>query len=300
MFSLRSLRIKAMQYLFASFIQQKVEGIKAEDISLSPRDIKKIRQHLTDGIEAIHHLHSTFLQLMTSWAMIEKERASRLMESPATPLYDDPLLTDLRLDPSFAVMCKRYPIFFSVDRVERWYDGYINRPEISLKREEGSEDKTFLVRDLVKYIFKEREIQEKSAQQDMGWQEDRGIVLQRLRRFIKDFAHTPEESFALYDESISADKVDFYVELITKTWQSVEEHTTLLQEKVDNWSLERINVLDRTLIIMALTEIKYFPEIPTKVSINEYLEIAKQYSTPKSVAFINGVVDSVSKGSGSV
>jgi N utilization substance protein B len=67
-----------------------------------------------------------------------------------------------------------------------------------------------------------------------------------------------------------------------------------LTEVVKNWDLSRVALIDLLLIQMSLAEMIEFPSIPIKVSINEYLEIAKQYSTPQSQAFLNGVLDKVS------
>ena len=297
MFSLRILRIKAMQHLFASLTHQKVEGAEKGVISLSPRGIQQVRDSLERNVEVLHHLHSSFLQLMVAWAEIEKRQAERLIEATPTPLYDDMLLTQVRLHPSFAEVVARYPMTFPIDKVERWYYAYLSHPKASSKREKWGQEggKTLVMEDLLKYMFHEKEIQTRASHQDMGWCEDQAIVFQRLRRFIKDFAQAPEGSWDVYEASLEADKADFYVDLVTKTWASLDEHAALLAKKVDNWALERINMLDRTLISMALTEIKRFPHIPTKVSINEYLEIAKRYSTPKSASFINGVVDSIAK-----
>ena len=72
----------------------------------------------------------------------------------------------------------------------------------------------------------------------------------------------------------------------------------LAQEMVDktpNWDKERIAEIDTILIKMAICELLHFPSIPVKVSINEYLEVAKEYSTPKSSIFINGILDKLSK-----
>ena len=69
----------------------------------------------------------------------------------------------------------------------------------------------------------------------------------------------------------------------------------LIAEKLENWEMERTSMLDKLLMEMAVCEMIHFPTIPTKVSINEYIEISKQYSTPKSKDFINGVLDRTMK-----
>ncbi len=72
-----------------------------------------------------------------------------------------------------------------------------------------------------------------------------------------------------------------------------EDYDVLIQSKAENWELERIALIDRILMQMGISEMKNFEEIPIKVTINEYLEIAKKFSTPKSSKFINGILDSL-------
>ena len=94
---------------------------------------------------------------------------------------------------------------------------------------------------------------------------------------------------------VKKDDEEFLVELFRKTILHQQEFTGEIDEKTPNWDTERIADMDMILIKMALTEFLYFPSIPTKVTINEYIEIAKDYSTRKSSYFINGVLDKLLK-----
>lgn len=91
--------------------------------------------------------------------------------------------------------------------------------------------------------------------------------------------------------TINQEDREFADELFDVTLERGEEFSELIAPKLDNWELERIAVLDMILMKMALSELLHFQYIPVKVSINEYIEIAKMYSTPKSKDFINGVLD---------
>jgi N utilization substance protein B len=83
------------------------------------------------------------------------------------------------------------------------------------------------------------------------------------------------------------------LELFYDTIKNHEAYDELIQSKAENWELERIALIDRILMQMGISEMTLFEEIPIKVTINEYLEIAKKYSTPKSSKFINGILDSL-------
>jgi transcription antitermination protein NusB len=83
------------------------------------------------------------------------------------------------------------------------------------------------------------------------------------------------------------------LELFYNTIECREDYDQLIQSKAQNWELERIALIDRILMQMGISEMTHFEEIPIKVTINEYLEIAKKFSTPKSSQFINGILDSL-------
>lgn len=89
------------------------------------------------------------------------------------------------------------------------------------------------------------------------------------------------------------DEIEFGRNLIHHTIENLEEIDKMIIKFAQNWELERIALIDHTLMQMATTELIKFPEIPPKVSINEALDIAKKYSTHKSRIFINGVLDSI-------
>ena len=97
------------------------------------------------------------------------------------------------------------------------------------------------------------------------------------------------EILPLYKED--DDEQDFIKDLLRKTISMDKENELLIDELTDNWELDRIAKMDVILMKMAITEMQIFSNIPTKVTLNEYIEISKFYSTPKSNSFINGILD---------
>ncbi|MCL5992386.1 MAG: transcription antitermination factor NusB [Bacteroidetes bacterium] len=107
---------------------------------------------------------------------------------------------------------------------------------------------------------------------------------------------TPDEIYELEaDVPIlwDDDEIEFAKDLIEKTISLRDFVNNLIEEYTEHWELERIANIDRILMQMAVAELIYFPEIPVKVSINEAIDIAKKYSTPKSGSFINGILDKI-------
>ena len=98
-------------------------------------------------------------------------------------------------------------------------------------------------------------------------------------------------------ESLYKDKDDeeYVAKLFTKTMLKMSEFEKEISDRTPNWETDRIADIDMILIKMAIAEFINFPSIPTRVTINEYIEISKDYSTEKSSYFINGVLDKISK-----
>jgi N utilization substance protein B len=87
------------------------------------------------------------------------------------------------------------------------------------------------------------------------------------------------------------DEKEFILQLVKRTIEMDSENESLINELAENWELDRIARMDILLLKMGITELQNFSSIPTKVTLNEYIEISKFYSTPKSNVFINGILD---------
>lgn len=131
---------------------------------------------------------------------------------------------------------------------------------------------------------------------EISWSDDIALVNTSVLRFLRGLSKKSDEAPLLLPK-VYKDSQDalFGQELLRKTLLNDKELTDRIKDRTPNWDTERITRLDALLIKMALCEFLYFSDIPVRVTINEYLEIAKEYSTPKSNIFINGVLDKVSK-----
>lgn len=122
----------------------------------------------------------------------------------------------------------------------------------------------------------------------------RRIALQIL--FANEFLRENIESVAYrVAESLQEEITPFTLELVEKTYQHEDQLNELIRKHLRNWDYQRVAVFDRVLIRMALCEIIHFPDIPVEVSINEALEISKDFSNLKSRRFVNGILDSIYK-----
>ncbi|RMG33022.1 MAG: transcription antitermination factor NusB [Methanobacteriota archaeon] len=122
----------------------------------------------------------------------------------------------------------------------------------------------------------------------------RRMALQVL--FANEFLHEDVKSVAQrIAESLNEPLTPFTIELITKTTEHEAELNQLIRKHLRNWEFDRVAIFDRVLIRLALCEILFFPDIPVEVSINEALEISKDFCILKSRRFVNGILDSIYK-----
>jgi len=98
---------------------------------------------------------------------------------------------------------------------------------------------------------------------------------------------------SLMEEIKEAADKEFATELIIKVIKHTDELDNKIKERVANWEMNRIALIDKILLRIGICELIYFPDIPPKVSINESIEIAKEYSTARSGKFINGILDAI-------
>jgi N utilization substance protein B len=123
------------------------------------------------------------------------------------------------------------------------------------------------------------------------WLDDIDLACTMVLKTIKTL-DAPEQELLVMDlYKDEEDEIEFTRELLRKTISMDSENELLIDELTKNWELDRIAKMDVILMKMAITEFQIFKTIPTKVTLNEYIEISKFYSTPKSNGFINGVLD---------
>jgi N utilization substance protein B len=157
------------------------------------------------------------------------------------------------------------------------------------------EEEINLIKYLVKNIFiKSPESVAYFERFHLYWPEDKETLRSMVARTFQDYEENGKLSIAEPDEEWEERK-DFLKILFTKTIEDEDELMELILPNLRNWEYERVADTDKILLKMALTEMTEFSSIPVKVTINEIIEIAKNYSTPKSSLFINGILDRLSK-----
>ncbi len=138
------------------------------------------------------------------------------------------------------------------------------------------------------------------------WADELAYVLGTCIRSLEEMGRTgrwnlpplyQSEILAAQGKTVDSDR-DFVRKLVTAAYGRYAQYSNLVAESVSKWDQDRLYTTDTVLIVLGLTEAETFPEIPVKVSINEYVEISKYYSTPKSRGFVNGLLDRLVKEKG--
>ena len=142
-------------------------------------------------------------------------------------------------------------------------------------------------------IFKNEDLDMVLEDQSLYWNDDKEIVDTFVLKTIKRFDENKGSKQELLPEFKDDEDRDFARRLFRRAILNADYYRHLISENTKNWDLDRVAFMDVVIMQIALAEILSFPNIPVSVSLNEYVEIAKLYSTPKSGAFINGTLDGI-------
>jgi len=133
----------------------------------------------------------------------------------------------------------------------------------------------------------------------------RRLARQRAVQIMYAIEHTGQDItealvayLDMHDEGERPSLHHFTVELLERTREHLAEIDRILAEAIINWRPERVAAVDRQILRLATCELLYFPEIPPKVTLNEYIEVAKTFSGPDAAAFVNGVLDRIARSLG--
>lgn len=160
---------------------------------------------------------------------------------------------------------------------------------ISAKEHTPAEDK-----DIIRHIWEKEMLPNENLLSHFldelpGWEDDSELIIMLMQNF---FTGTSRVNFM---DLLSAEKKEYAHELLRAVQEKNSYCMELINPKLKNWDKDRVALIDLLLLQMGVCEFLYFPTIPTKVTINEYIDLAKQYSTPQSGQFINGVLDNILK-----
>jgi len=296
MLNRRHLRIKALQNIFAWHMTDK-------------RDLTSSKKNLMSSIDNVYEMYVRMLALLseiTEYTAIDAiERSNKHFPTPEDlnpnqKLLHNKFIVLLQKNPEFQAAVNKYQINWNAEpdflktiynklKSTPEYTAYLTDPDESL---EGSKE-------IIKFIFrkiilKSQNIIQAFEDKFINWPVDKEVMQGMVAKTLKNF--TSEDPFKNKLTPISADWDEdskFVQELFLYTLKNNDSYQKMIAERTKNWESERIALMDTILMKMAICELLNFPSIPVKVTINEYLDLSKDYSTPKSNSFINGILDKI-------
>lgn len=295
MISRRLLRVKILQILFAYY--------KSENESLNNVE-KELLHSINKAYELYHYLLLLPIELVDFaegkiHLAKQKHIASEEDLNPNTKFVDNALVKLIRENEALNEYASKYKIgwglypelirnFYQKVTASDYFQAYMDSPSASY-----NEDRQLVINILSKELEDFDDFYQFLEDQSIYWNDDLEFMLSMVVKTLKKFSDGQPVSTPLFAKYRSDDDEDYIKRLLRKVIQNHDENVKLIEEYTKNWDVERIASMDILILELALTEIKEFPSIPVKVSFNEYIEIAKYYSTDQSSTFINGVLDKI-------
>ena len=301
MLNRRILRIKAFKVLYSY----------AENPSMS---LKEAQAQLELSCKATRSLYLFMLAIipaLTEEARARIEAASHKFnpteeeKHPNLKFVHNALAPMLREDPDFQKALSREKLsweqydallrkMYDSIRTKPYYDRYMSSPSSSL-----SEDVRLFTRIYEEEFVDNTDLEDILEDLSIFWNDDLAYALTCCCRTLESFAAGERWSLPpLYQsemsgrEGLDSDK-RFVTELLRAAYTGYDRYFDKIAAAVPKWDKDRLFIIDIVLVICGLAEAVTFPEIPVKVTINEYVDISKFYSTPKSRSFVNGILDGI-------
>lgn len=302
MLNRRILRIKAFKELFA--IEMKAGSSLAQ-----------ARKELDAALESTRDLYLFMLAGIAPLTSVARDRINQIRKkinkteeekNPNLKFVNNSLAKIFDEDPDFQKVIKKKGLdkwgafdlilrrIFASVQAKDYYQEYMNSPQSSLK-----EDCALFIRIFEEEFVGREELELALEDMSLYWNDDLAYALtyccKTLENIAKGHGWRMPDLYLSDSSSSMEDDSAFVHKLLQEAYTNYDRFYEAISQTVPNWDSDRLVGTDIALIITALAEIVHFPNIPVKVSINEYVEISKYYGTPKSSVFVNGILDNLSK-----
>ena len=292
MISRRLLRIKILQILYASLNAEDSRMVKSEkDLIFSIQKAYDLYFYLILLIIAIRRYAESRIELARNKKLPTHEDLH-----PNTRFVENQVIRQIEKDPAFNQYlneCKMSWVnhpeliknLYNKLIESPYYQEYMERPENNYAM-----DRNLLVDFFSNELNDFDMFYDILEEQSIFWNDDIEFVVIMVIKTIQEMRPHKIEFLPLYK---SDDDREFAIRLLRETIMHYDEYRKMIEDFVDNWDIERVAYIDNLIMQMAINELVEFPLIPVRVSFDEYLELAKYYSTPKSSIFINGLLDKI-------
>jgi N utilization substance protein B len=274
-------------------------------------DLSKDEKFLLHSIDSMYDLYLSILALLTAIHRKSKEYHQKLqnkhlvfdsIEQNSSKFAENQFLALISGNKMLQeAIAKRKLNFWDLDSeyVDLLFKAILKskiyRDYVEKNLNDFKSDKQFILDTYSETIAPNEKLYDYFEDKRITWVDDLPVVNTTLVKMFRKLKNNAPETALLPELYRDLDDKKFATDLLKKTLLNASSFGDEIAKKTTNWDSERLASLDGVLLKMALCEFQKFPSIPHKVTINEYLEIAKEYSTPKSSLFINGILDKIVK-----
>jgi N utilization substance protein B len=294
MLSRRNVRIKIMQVLYAAQRQER-------------QDLRPIRSHYNQLVRRSFELYlQNLLILQRVCEYAKQDYATRQAKLRPTAedrsfqplLADNPAVRSLTDNQELSRLYDRYHVrgLVDADQIKQLYRDFLATNDYGTYagvEEPGREETKRVLLGLYKWLQSQELFLTMVEDHFPLWKEDKSLIVGAMKKTIK--ALPAADDFARNYEHNSDAVTEFGDVLLRFVVEANDQLLTRIKSVLQNWDAERVAIIDMILIKMAVAEFLEFDSIPPQVTLNEYLDISKSYSTPKSKEFLNGVLDKLLK-----
>ena len=303
MLNRRFLRVKVLQQIYAYHQAEETDMAAAE-------------RRLLDSVD---NLYGLFIRQLTFWVEVKCFAERRIEENmhknfptaedlnPNRKFVNNRVLNALENNKDLMRLAEKYKINWADDR-EDFIRGFYNRlreyPEYQEYMADGKDsfasDKKLILNIIDNHLEDDEVLFDYYSDKNLGYNSDYQLGLFLLWKFINELDEHFDASSKLptaykTENEDNNDDKRFLLKLFRDTLKHADEYQELVKANISNWDYDRVALMDKIIIFMALTEFCQFHDIPVKVTINEYIELSKYYSTPDSRRFVNGILDKLSE-----
>jgi len=296
MLNRRHLRVKVMQTLYAYSL--------SED-----REVRDFEKALLNSVREVDEMYIWTLNLLdevAEYVLTDAEgRANKFLPTERDKVYTTKLnsntfIESLRQNRTYLENAKKYRVSWAFDpeivrsifsqfKETEEYLAYLRQEDRSISAE----------KDIIKFIFKKvilksPEIDQVFEAKFINWPVDREVLKAMVAKTFKNFDSENPDRNKLADLLPNpVEDGEFAVELLRETIRHADEYREMIARRTKNWDADRISLVDVLLMRMAICELIHFPTIPVKVTMNEYIDLSREFSTARSNSFVNGVLDKI-------
>ncbi|MBE8722579.1 transcription antitermination factor NusB [Sphingobacterium sp. Ka21] len=273
------------------------------------KQVKEFQKALFKSVEEVNEMYIWTLNLLdevAEYVVLDAEsRAAKFLPTEkdkilTTKLNSNTFIESLRQNREYLELVKKYKVSWEFDpEIVRSIFAQLKNSEAYLEYLSGDDRSIGGEKDIIKYIFKKIilktvEIEQVFEEKFINWSVDKEVLQAMVAKTFKNFSSENPSQNKLADLTPNwAEDSEFIEELLKMTIRHTPEYQQLISDKTKNWEADRIALMDTLLMRMAISELINFPSIPVKVTINEYIELSKSFSTLKSNTFINGILDKI-------